>query len=124
MGSVRRSPRDPSKWEVRYRDPAGAQRSKRLDTRAEAKAWLNRVETDIARGRWADPRLARTRFEVWAGQYMDGAVHLRPTTRETMTSSLRAHLLPRFGNVALGDITALQVRSFVAELAGTHQPAT
>jgi len=76
------------------------------------------------RGRWQDPRLARIKFNAWVDQYLEAAVHLRPTTRAAIESSLRRHLRDRFGNISLGDITPLLVRTFVSELAQHHQPAT
>ena len=76
------------------------------------------------RGRWQDPRLARIKFNAWVDQYLDAAVHLRPTTRAAIESSLRRHLRARFGNIALGDITPLLVRTFVSEIAQHNQPAT
>jgi len=124
VGSVRRSPRDPSKWEALYRDPGGRQRSKRLATKGEAKAWLTRVEADMDHGRWQDPRLARIKFNAWVDQYLAAAVHLRPTTRAAIESSLRRHLRDRFGNISLGDITPLLVRTFVSELSQHRQPDT
>ena len=109
VGSVRRSPRDPTKWEALYRDPSGRQRSKRLATKTEARAWVARVEADIERGQWRDPRLARISFDDWADRYLLSAVHLRPTTRAAMESSLRSHLRARFGTIPLAGITPLMV---------------
>lgn len=52
MGSIRKSPRNPSRWEARYRDASGRQRTKTFPSRADAKAWMAATETDMRRGSW------------------------------------------------------------------------
>lgn len=52
MGSIRRAPRDNRRWEARYRDPLGAQRTKTFDNKADARVFLAGVESSIARGTW------------------------------------------------------------------------
>ncbi len=50
----------PAKWEASYRDPQRKERIKTFRTRAEADRWLATVKTDLTRGAYVDPRLART----------------------------------------------------------------
>lgn len=64
MGSVRRAPRT-GRWEARYRDPSGRQRTRTFHNKSSARAFLATVEVDIRRGEWRDPRLARITFESW-----------------------------------------------------------
>ncbi len=92
--------------------------------RHDAKAWLAQLDTNLNRGLWHDPQLARTRFDTWADQYLAAAVHLRPTTRAAINYSLRRHLRPSFGNMPLGSITPLHVRALVADLTNRYQPVT
>ena len=42
-------------YRVRYRDPAGSQRSKVFARKADAQRFLNETETAKARGTWTDP---------------------------------------------------------------------
>ena len=44
-------------YRVRYRDPAGGQRSKVFVRKADAQRFLNETETAKARGTWTDPAL-------------------------------------------------------------------
>jgi len=48
---------------------------------------------------------------------------LRPRTKELYRSELNRHLLPGFGNLALGAITTARIRSWHAEIART-KPVT
>jgi hypothetical protein len=50
-------------------------------TKTEATRWSKEVETDVRRGDWVDPRLARTSFGEWADEYLTAIVHLRSVTR-------------------------------------------
>jgi len=47
------------KWQARYYDPSGRQRTKSFARKTDAKAFLAAVETDKRRGDWNDPRLGR-----------------------------------------------------------------
>src|SRR5688572_2677205 len=42
-------------YRVRYRDPAGSQRSRVFARKADAQRFLNETETAKARGTWTDP---------------------------------------------------------------------
>jgi hypothetical protein len=54
-------------YRVRYRDPAGSQRSKVFARKADAQRFLNETETAKARGTWTDPSLGRVLFRDWLG---------------------------------------------------------
>jgi integrase len=115
MGSVRRAPRS-NRWEARYRSPDGRQRTRTFPTKADARAWLAEVETDVRHGRYIDPSGARVLFGEWADRWWATTTDLRPTTRAREATNLRAHVRPAFGNVPLGAIDHLAVREWVAEL--------
>ena len=54
-------------YRVRYRDPAGMQRSKVFARKADAQRFLNETETAKARGTWTDPALEhQPAHEPWA----------------------------------------------------------
>jgi integrase len=112
-------------YRVRYRDPAGRQRSKVFGRKADAQRFLNESETAKARGTWTDPALGRVLFRDWLGEWWATTTNLRATTRERDESLLRRHALPRFGDAPLAAISQRDVRAWVADLsAGPLAPAS
>lgn len=111
-------------YEARYRDPAGRSRSKTFRTKAEARTYLARVESAKHAGTWIDPQRAKLRFSTWAEERAAWS-DLRPATRARADSLIRTHVLPEFGDVALGSITPLAVQSWINDLVeGGLSPST
>jgi integrase len=112
-------------YRVRYRDPAGGQRSKVFARKADAQRFLSETETAKARGTWTDPALGRVLFRDWLGEWWATTTNLRASTMERDESLLRRLALPRFGDAPLAAISQRDVRAWVAELsAGPLAPAT
>ncbi|MGH8997584.1 MAG: phage integrase central domain-containing protein [Acidimicrobiales bacterium] len=105
MGSIRRAPRDNRRWEARYRDPLGAQRTKTFDTKADARVFLAGVETSLARGTWHDPGRSRTTFAQLAADWLASNPAKRATTYARDATVIRVHLDP-----LLGALPAVQVK--------------
>lgn len=104
------------RWEASYRDPRRKERVRIFRTRAEADRWLSIVKTDVARGEYVDPRLARSRFDDWAAEWMATTAHLKPKTRAGYESDLRVHVLPAFSGRSIGSVQQVDVRRFVADM--------
>ena len=112
-------------YRVRYRDPAGGQRSRVFARKSDAQRFLNETETAKARGTWTDPALGRVLFRDWLGEWWATTTNLRASTRARDESLLRRLALPRFGDASLAAISQRDVRAWVAELsAGPLAPAT
>jgi integrase len=112
-------------YRVRYRDPAGGQRSKIFARKADAQRFLNETETAKARGTWTDPSLGRVLFRDWLGEWWATTTNLRASTRERDESLLRRLALPSFGDAPLAAISQRDVRAWVADLSGRGlAPAT
>lgn len=118
MGSIRKAPRT-GRWEARYRDPTGIQRTRTFERRSEAGAFLATVETDMQRGDWVDPALTRLRLDEWAREWRGTIVHLEPNTLAWYDGMLRVHVLPAFGDTPVGGIDQAAVRRFVASIAAS-----
>jgi integrase len=116
MAHIRRHPEAPGRWQVRYVDPTGRERSRNFGRRADAERFLHGVEADMARGRWIDPEAGRIRFDEWNRQVQDGRAHLAPSTRASDGSVIRSLILPDFGSVPLARIEPAHIRAWVAEL--------
>ena len=101
MASIRRAPRT-RKWEVRYRDKAGRQRTMTCATKADANAVKSQVETDLRRGVWIDPAFGRVTFEAFVeASFRPTRIGLEPTTNSRDESYLRTHILPVFGHLPI-----------------------
>ena len=62
FGSIRKLPS--GRWQVRYPDHAGTRIAVPMTfgSRGDAARYLARVQADMERGQWHDPRLGRTTF--------------------------------------------------------------
>jgi integrase len=59
------------------------------------------------------------RFYDYAGGWFGSIAHLRPSTREKVAGHLRAHILPAFGDVRIGEISPSDVRVFISDLSAS-----
>jgi integrase len=84
-------------------------------TKADARAWLASVETDLKRGDHFDPSGGAVIFDAYAREWMANR-SLRPRTRETYDSQLR-HILAQFGRAELREIKPGDVRNWHGRLA-------
>jgi Phage integrase, N-terminal SAM-like domain len=125
FGSIRRLPS--GRWQARFRDPVtnrlrsapGTFRSKTAASR-----YLATVESDLTRGGWHDPERGEITFADWVERYLELADHKAATTRSRDETVLRAHLVPRLGDLRLAEITPLDVQAVVNEMANHLAPAT
>ncbi len=90
-------------------------------TKAEARAWLATMETDILGGRHVNPSAGREMFGDYSARWLEQR-DLRPGTRATYASQLD-HILPVFGSSELRKITPSSVRAWHGELtkSGLHR---
>ena len=89
-------------------------------TKADARAWLATIETEISSGRHLAPGAGRERFGDFATRWLE-LRDLRPRTRDTYASQL-AHVLAEFAEVELRHITPSAVRTWHGRLSqsGLH----
>jgi hypothetical protein len=116
FGAIRRLPS--GRYQVRYRtaDVRYVTAPTTFETKADAGRYLSKVEADMLRGEWADPRLGRTTFGEWADRWLDSTVNLRANTKAGYRSILRQYLRPAFGSYPLARIEVLAVRTWLAKL--------
>jgi integrase len=82
----------------------------------DAGRYLAKVEADLVRGEWADPRLGRTTFGEWVDRWLDTTVNLRANTKAGYRGVLRHYLRPTFDPYPLARIDPLTVRTWLAKL--------
>jgi integrase len=113
----RRSRNGKTSYRVRYRDPAGHQRSRVFARKVEAERWLHENEMSKGKGAWVDPAAGRVRLGEWAERWYATTAALRPSTRYDYRNLLDHQVLPTFAEARLTDLDALAVREWLAELA-------
>ena len=77
------------RWKVRFRTPAGVQRSRAFAKKAVAERFADQVETDKVRGQFADPARGRLRFEEWVERWKKAPSTTRASTSSTPPSTTR-----------------------------------
>lgn len=112
-------------WRVRYRRHDGITESMSgFDSLKAAEGCAQMVESDRRRGIWLDPSGLRTTLNRWVDRWLP-TLDLDTRTIENYTSSLRNHILPRFGTAPLGSITPLDIRAWTKDALDTgYAPAT
>jgi integrase len=124
MASIRkRKHEDGGGYQVRYRDPNGRARAKSFKRKVDASRFAQAAEADKARGDWLDPRLARVTFGQYVDEWRPSIANLKPSTKAGYESLLRTHILPEFGDTALGKITPKDIRAFIGKIEGRLSPA-
>jgi integrase len=112
-------------YRARYRDHAGREHSKTFVRKVDAERFAVEVEHAKSRGAWVDPTLGRITFAAWLDQWWTTTTNLRASTQARDEASLRVHAAPRFGRMPLATIRQIDVRAWVADLAGQGlKPAT
>lgn len=111
------------RWRGRYFDATGSRRSRTFDTRAAAKRWAAAEEDKVARGQRSDPVAAKMRWGVWCDRWL-AAKPIEPRSLRTLESTVRAHVRPRWGEVALLGITRLDVQAWVNTIARKRSAST
>ena len=144
---LRKSKTRPDAWWGRYFEPVIAedgtlkrvQRNKRLGVRGRNDGQLTkrlaerelRPYVDAANNYQptaARPQVSRkaaTLFSEFAAVWLEkGLVHRKASTKYGMRCHIKAHLIPAFGRIPMGDLESERVQSFVNELAERRSPKT
>lgn len=125
MAHIRKHPRT-GKHQVRWRDPAtGKERNRSFIRSTDARAFKRHIEASIDRDEYVDPRLAKTPFSDCAESWFKNKLHLRPGSWHRDESYLRNHVLPAFGDFAVGKIRREHLQTWVQGLQDKNlAPAT
>ncbi len=116
FGAVRRLPS--GRWQARYRRPdtgryESAQQT--FATKTDAARFLATVEADLVRGVWHDPSGGEVLVLDVAERWYATKLHLRETTKHIYRTQLDVHILPTFGERAVGTVTTLDVQAWIAD---------
>lgn len=118
---VKREGRD-KPWQVRWRDPSGKQRSRQFARKVDAQRFATTTEADMLRGAYVDPAAGRVTFKTFAEAWLK-AQTVDAKTIDGLTSHLRAHLIPAFGDLELRGIRPSTVQQWVAAVSRRLKPS-
>jgi integrase len=104
------------KWEARWRDADGRQRSKLFTRKRDAQQHLAVVTADLARGDYLDPARGRVTVADVAAEWQASTTHLKPSTRAGYGYILDASILPALGHRQVATVRSSDVRAFVSEM--------
>jgi integrase len=112
-------------WRIRYPRPTGrgyATLSGFPDAKT-ARQYAQDMDTDRRRGTWIDPAVSKTTVAAWVERWLP-TLDVEIRTEENYRAYLRNHILPRWGHVSLGDITALDVTMWLKQLRAAYAIST
>jgi integrase len=110
------------RWRATWNEPDGSRRRRSFATKDAAQAHLEHVGVAKRTGAYVSADRGRITVAEFATSWLDAQTHLKPSGRERVEGIVQLHLLPRWGAVALADITHEDVQAWVNYLDGS--PAT
>lgn len=113
MASIRKT--DEGTWRVFYRDPSGRQRNKTFKRKVDADRFAKAVDTDVSRGEWLDPRLAKATVGEYADRWF-GTITNKPKTKQGYESYLRNWVIPELGALPVSAVDRARVKEFAARI--------
>lgn len=111
-----------SRWLAVWYEPDGTRRKKAFDNKDAAQAHLENVGHSKRSGTYVGTAEGRITVQQWITTWFPGQTHLKPSGRERVKGIIDRYILPRWGTVALADITHEDVQDWVNTLPGA--PAT
>lgn len=116
------------RWRGRYKAPDGSWPSVSRDdngqpfyTEKAAEAYAAGLETDVRRKTYINPRDGRITVAEWAELWIE-SVELANRSDTTYRQRLRTVILPRWGEVAMGDVTTVAVNTWEQQLRKQYKP--
>lgn len=110
------------RWLVRWRDPAGDQRSRSFHRKKDAETYAASITTDIRTGNYIDPSAGKITVGDWLDIWLTALGYLKESSRARTLSVVETHIRPRWGTTPLTAITHAAVQQWVSEL-GTRLSA-
>lgn len=121
MSSIDKTPS--GRWKARWRVADGSQRFKTFDKKFDAQQFLKAVDRDVMFGVHIDHQRGNIDFVEYAEEWRRMQQH-RPSTRESVYSSLRNHVYPHFSGRQLNSIRTSEFQSWVVGLNDELSPNT
>jgi integrase len=100
------------RWQVRWRDHEGAPRKKSFDRKVDADREASRLETELARGTYIDPRGGEVSFQDYA-ERLRATQFADPNTAHQVGVRFRRHVYPALGHLAMEVVTPSHIRHWL-----------
>jgi hypothetical protein len=94
-------------------------RDRSFDVLEDAKAWLRRAATDEERGEFVDPRDGSITLADYIATHWAPGRGGVPKTQDNQERRARLHIVPHLGQLPLRNITAADLRAYIAKLEST-----
>ncbi|MFE0192588.1 tyrosine-type recombinase/integrase [Streptomyces sp. NPDC058989] len=94
-------------------------RDRSFETLEDAKAWLRRAATDEERGEFVDPRDGTLTLADYVTMHWAPGRGGVPKTQQNQDRQARLHIVPHLGQLPLRNITAAELRAYIAKLEST-----
>lgn len=94
-------------------------RDRSFDTLEDAKAWFRRSATDEERGEFVDPRDGSITLADYIALYWAPGKRGAPKTLQGQERRVRLHIVPHLGGLPLKQVTAAELRAYIAKLEST-----
>jgi integrase len=103
-------------WRAEVELPNGRRVTRTDPLKRVVDAWAKELSTDVRRGRWRDPRDAKMTVAQWHPKWWATRSAKARKTRERNEQVWRLHVQPRWGEVALDEVTRTEVAGWAAGL--------
>lgn len=104
-----------ARFDVRFRDPEGKQRTKTFKRMTDARAFAHTTERDKLHGTYIDIDAGRETFKTYADRWLKLTKN-DPQTYEIRERILRLHVYPTIGDIELRKITSTTLRTLISKL--------
>lgn len=111
------------RYMVRYRKPGTRTSTKKrgFTTKRDAELFGATVEVSKARGEFVDATASRATIGELGPEWLERRRHVKPSTMRSLATSWRVHVEPRWGRVAVADVTTTAVQAWVTDLASGRE---
>jgi hypothetical protein len=112
------------RYDVRYRELGGRQRSKSFRRKGDAERFARTVEVDKDRGLFVDPKLARTPLAGVAAGWLRSNPGKRGGSLDRDEQVIARHIVPAIGDRAVVSLTPADIQALVNRWSMTRAPRT
>lgn len=102
------------RWQARYRDPSGRQKSRSFRRKIDARRWLDEVTADVMTGKYVDPSTRNVSVGEWCDTWLAG-YQRRPSTVRQAEVHLKL-IRAEFESVPLASVRPSQIKEWLNRL--------